>query len=99
MIFGFLGPIEGAKPILLGDFEVGSLALSKLLLIHFLLPFLVVILIMLHLLTLHSEGSTAASVAQINASMSVLSFMPYLLVKDSIAFLALLVLMVLLEVQ
>ena len=99
VIFGFLNPIEGAKSLILGDFEVGGMALAKLLLIHFLMPFVVVILVMLHLFALHSEGSSAASVTNINASMSVASFMPYLLVKDSIAFLAILIFMVILECQ
>lgn len=93
VIFGFLQPFEGAKALLLGDFEVGSIALAKLVLIHFLFPFVVLVLVMVHLFTLHSEGSSMASVSSIN-SISRVEFSPYLLVKDSGAFLLIILIFV-----
>lgn len=67
-----------------GGFSVDNPTLNRFYSLHYLLPFIIVALVFLHLIFLHYNGST--NPLGIEAKMDKLTFHPYFYVKDLFAF-------------
>jgi len=82
-------PVVG-EPIvqwLWGGFSVDNATLNRFFSLHYLLPFLIVGLVIVHLSLLHTTGSN--NPLGINKNIDTVSFYPYFYVKDLFSFLAL----------
>lgn len=75
-----------------GGFAVDNPTLTRFFAFHFLIPFLVAGLTMVHLLFLHQRGSN--NPLGINANLDKLPFHPYFTVKDTVGFIILIFLLV-----
>jgi len=77
-----------------GGFAIDSATLTRFYSFHFILPFIVLILTIIHLLFLHQTGST--NPMGLNSDIDKTLFHPYFTLKDLIGFLILfLILMIL----
>ena len=63
-----------------GGFSVNNATLNRFFSFHYLLPFLLIVLIIIHLSLLHNNGSTNSN--GIDSSSNVVKFYPYFYVKD-----------------
>ena len=81
-------PIVGDSIVtwLWGGFSVDNATLNRFFSLHFLLPFLIVGVSILHLAALHQYGSN--NPLGINASVDKISFYPYFYVKDLVGWVA-----------
>jgi ubiquinol-cytochrome c reductase cytochrome b subunit len=82
-------PVVG-EPIvqwLWGGFSVDNATLNRFFSLHYLFPFLIAGLVLVHLSLLHTTGSN--NPLGINKNVDTVSFYPYFYVKDLFAFLAL----------
>jgi len=70
-----------------GGFSVGNATLNRFFSLHYLLPFLIAGLVIIHLALLHKDGSN--NPLGIHSNVDVLTFYPYFYVKDLFAFLIL----------
>jgi ubiquinol-cytochrome c reductase cytochrome b subunit len=68
-----------------GGFSVDNATLNRFFSLHFLLPFLIVGVVVVHLSLLHTAGSN--NPLGINTFVNVLTFYPYFYIKDLFAFL------------
>lgn len=68
-----------------GGFSVGNATLNRFFSLHYLLPFLIAGVVIIHLALLHTEGSNNPLGA--NTNVDYVSFYPYFYVKDLFAFL------------
>nr|YP_009685867.1 cytochrome b [Aphyosemion gabunense]QDV92583.1 cytochrome b [Aphyosemion gabunense] len=75
-----------------GDFSVNNATLTRFFTFHFLLPFVVLAMTMVHLIFLHETGSN--NPAGINSDADKISFHPYFSYKDLVGFTILLILLV-----
>jgi ubiquinol-cytochrome c reductase cytochrome b subunit len=71
-----------------GGFAVRNATLNRLFAFHFLLPFIITALVIIHLLFLHETGSN--NPLGINSDIRKIPFHPYYTVKDAVGFAALL---------
>jgi ubiquinol-cytochrome c reductase cytochrome b subunit len=67
-----------------GGFSVGNATLNRFFSLHYLMPFVIVGLVILHLALLHRVGSS--NPLGINTNVETISFYPYFFVKDLFAF-------------
>jgi quinol-cytochrome oxidoreductase complex cytochrome b subunit len=65
-----------------GGFSVGNPTLTRFYSLHYLLPFLVTAIILLHLVLLHTAGSS--NPLGVNSSQDKISFYPYFFLKDAV---------------
>nr|YP_006352.1 cytochrome b [Siphonodentalium lobatum]AAP91673.1 cytochrome b [Siphonodentalium lobatum] len=72
-----------------GGYAVGGPTLSRFFSLHFILPFVIVVLSISHLLALHHKGSS--NPLGINTNSEKISFYPMFYIKDLVAFLMLFV--------
>jgi len=70
-----------------GGFSLGNATLNRFFSLHYLLPFLIAGLVIIHLALLHKDGSN--NPLGIHSNVDVLTFYPYFYVKDLFAFLIL----------
>nr|YP_009336352.1 cytochrome b [Rasbora lateristriata]BAW32997.1 cytochrome b [Rasbora lateristriata] len=77
-----------------GGFSVDNATLTRFFAFHFLLPFVVVAMVILHLLFLHETGSN--NPFGLNSNTDKISFHPYFSYKDLLGFLAMLLALALL---
>lgn len=79
-------PIVGGSIVewLWGGFSVGNATLNRFFSLHYLLPFIIAGLVIVHLSLLHSDGSN--NPLGINSNVQTISFYPYFYVKDLFAF-------------
>nr|YP_010016775.1 cytochrome b [Dodona eugenes]QOJ44732.1 cytochrome b [Dodona eugenes] len=77
-----------------GGFAVDNATLTRFYTFHFLLPFIVLMMIMIHLLFLHQTGSN--NPLGINSNLDKIPFHPFFSFKDLIGFIILLMLLILL---
>nr|YP_009139644.1 cytochrome b [Teinopalpus imperialis]AKG26295.1 cytochrome b [Teinopalpus imperialis] len=77
-----------------GGFAVDNATLTRFYSFHFLLPFILLMLTMIHLLFLHQTGSN--NPLGINSNLDKIPFHPFFTFKDSIGFLLLLLMLTLL---
>nr|YP_010946607.1 cytochrome b [Margattea spinosa]WGO57325.1 cytochrome b [Margattea spinosa] len=71
-----------------GGFAVDNATLNRFFTFHFLLPFIVLALVMIHLLFLHQTGSN--NPLGLNSNIDKIPFHPYFSIKDSVGFMLLL---------
>ncbi len=67
-----------------GGFSVGNATLNRFFSLHYLMPFVIVGLVIVHLALLHKEGSN--NPLGLNTNVDTISFYPYFYVKDLFAF-------------
>jgi len=65
-----------------GDFSVSQPILNRILSLHFILPMVLIVLVVLHLLFLHTTGSS--NPLGLNTDFDKLKFLPYFLLKDTV---------------
>nr|ABM69219.1 cytochrome b [Thorichthys helleri] len=75
-----------------GGFSVDNATLTRFFAFHFLLPFIIAAMTMIHLIFLHETGST--NPAGLNSDTDKISFHPYLLYKDLLGFAILIIALV-----
>jgi quinol-cytochrome oxidoreductase complex cytochrome b subunit len=82
-------PVVGGSIVewLWGGFSVSNATLNRFFSLHYLVPFLIVGLVLLHLSLLHQNGSN--NPLGINSNPDTISFYPYFYVKDLFSFLIL----------
>uniref|UniRef100_A0A977P8V7 Cytochrome b n=1 Tax=Coccotorus chaoi TaxID=2978103 RepID=A0A977P8V7_9CUCU len=80
-----------------GGFAVDNATLNRFFALHFMLPFIISALVMIHLLFLHQTGSS--NPMGINSNMEKLPFHPYFIYKDLIGFLVMSFLLMILVLQ
>jgi len=68
-----------------GGFSVDNPTLNRFYSLHYLLPFVIAALVVIHLLLLHEDGSTDANFR--TKQVDVISFYPYFVVKDIVGLL------------
>jgi quinol-cytochrome oxidoreductase complex cytochrome b subunit len=83
-------PLVGPSIVewLWGGFSVDNATLNRFFSLHYLLPFLIAALVVIHLALLHKDGSS--NPVGISSSLDNISFYPYYYVKDLLAFFVLL---------
>nr|YP_010956444.1 cytochrome b [Coelorinchus caelorhincus]WMY89537.1 cytochrome b [Coelorinchus caelorhincus]WNN67247.1 cytochrome b [Coelorinchus caelorhincus] len=72
-----------------GGFSVDNATLTRFFTFHFLLPFIVTAIVMIHLLFLHETGSTNPT--GLNSNLDKIPFHPYFSYKDLLGFIILLI--------
>lgn len=77
-----------------GGFAVDNATLTRFFTFHFIIPFIVAALTIIHLLFLHQTGSN--NPLGINRNIDKINFHPYLSIKDIIGFIILIILLVIL---
>jgi len=79
-------PVIGGSIVewLWGGFSVDNATLNRFFSLHYLLPFLITVLVLAHLTLLHTSGSN--NPLGINKNIDVISFFPYFYVKDLFVF-------------
>nr|QVT11029.1 cytochrome b [Muscidifurax sinesensilla] len=76
-----------------GGFSVNNATLNRFYSIHFILPFIIIILVMIHLIFLHETGST--NPIGLNSNMNKIPFNPYFTIKDFLGFIILIIMLLL----
>lgn len=71
---------------LLGGFSVGNATLNRFFALHFLLPFLIVGVVILHLIALHRKGSNNPTGVEVKSEKDTIPFHPYYTYKDLFGF-------------
>jgi ubiquinol-cytochrome c reductase cytochrome b subunit len=69
-----------------GGFAVGEPTLNRFFALHYLLPFIIVAIVMLHLITLHRHGSNNPTGVEVKTEKDVIPFHPYYTIKDFFGF-------------
>ena len=82
-LFGTI-PVIGPDIVLLlrGDFTVGDATLTRFFALHYLIPFLIVGLVVIHLVTLHWVKSTNPAGYTLQRESDAIPFHPYYTIKD-----------------
>lgn len=75
-----------------GGFSVNNATLNRFFALHYLLPFVIVAVSMLHLLSLHRFGSNNPSGVEVQSKKDTIPFHPYYTIKDVVGIGALLIL-------
>jgi ubiquinol-cytochrome c reductase cytochrome b subunit len=68
-----------------GGFSVSNNTLNRFYTLHFVLPFIICFLVVIHLILLHAEGST--NILGVRDSQDLTNFYPYFFYKDLFAYL------------
>jgi len=68
-----------------GGFSVSNNTLNRFYTLHFVLPFVICILVVIHLILLHAEGST--TIFGVQDSNDFINFYPYFFLKDLFSYL------------
>lgn len=81
-------PVVGEKIViwLWGGFSVDNPTLNRFFALHFLLPFMIVGVVLLHLAALHTSGSNNPSGVEIKSKKDAIPFHPYFTIKDLVGF-------------
>lgn len=81
-------PLIGNKIViwLWGGFSVDNPTLNRFFALHYLLPFVIIALPMLHVTALHRFGSGNPSEVEVKSDKDTIPFYPYYIVKDCITF-------------
>jgi quinol-cytochrome oxidoreductase complex cytochrome b subunit len=80
-------PVVGSTilKLLLGGFAVDNPTLNRFFALHYLLPFMIAGVVVLHIWALHVPGSNNPTGVQVRGQQDVLPFHPYFTVKDGFA--------------
>ena len=76
---------EGIKTWLLGDYNVGNATLNRFFALHYVLPFVILGVVGLHVAAVHVHGSNNPAGIDIKSKNDTVRFFPYMLIKDTIA--------------
>nr|YP_011003920.1 cytochrome b [Eurytoma acutibialis]WPS67060.1 cytochrome b [Eurytoma acutibialis] len=76
-----------------GGFSVDNATLNRFYSLHFLLPFIILMMVMIHLLFLHDTGST--NPMGLNSNFYKIPFNPYYSIKDLLGFILLILILIL----
>ncbi|WPY00755.1 Cytochrome b [Candidatus Trichorickettsia mobilis] len=81
-------PLVGESIVtwLWGGFSVDNPTLNRFFALHYLLPFIIVALVMLHLIALHRHGSNNPKGIDVKSDKDTIPFHPYYTVKDFFGF-------------
>jgi len=75
-----------------GGFSIDNPTLTRFFCIHFILPFIILIIVIIHLIFLHSTGSN--NPLGINRKNNKINFFPFFLYKDLIRFIIIMILLI-----
>jgi ubiquinol-cytochrome c reductase cytochrome b subunit len=83
-------PVVGKSIVvwLWGGYSVDNPTLNRFFTLHFLLPFVLVGIVMLHLVALHKVGSNNPTGVEIKSKKDIIPFHPYFTIKDLVGFVA-----------
>jgi ubiquinol-cytochrome c reductase cytochrome b subunit len=76
---------EAIREWLWGDFSVGNATLNRFFSLHYLIPFLIAGLVILHIWALHVPGNNNPTGVEVKGKGDTLPFHPYYTVKDGFA--------------
>lgn len=81
-------PVVGKAIVtwLWGGYSVDNPTLNRFFALHFLMPFLIVAVVMLHLMALNKSGSNNPSGVEIKSKKDIIPFHPYFTIKDLVGF-------------
>jgi ubiquinol-cytochrome c reductase cytochrome b subunit len=81
-------PVFGENIVqwLWGGFAVGGPTLNRFFALHYLLPFVIVGIVMLHLVALHVHGSNNPTGVEVKSKSDTIPFHPYYTIKDFVGF-------------
>ncbi len=81
-------PVVGKAIVtwLWGGYSVDNPTLNRFFALHFLMPFLIVAAVMLHLTALNKSGSNNPSGVEIKSKKDIIPFHPYFTIKDLVGF-------------
>jgi ubiquinol-cytochrome c reductase cytochrome b/c1 subunit len=81
-------PIVGESIVtwLWGGYSVDNPTLNRFFSLHFLLPFVIVGIVFLHLIALHTAGSNNPSGVELKTKKDIIPFHPYFTIKDMVGF-------------
>jgi quinol-cytochrome oxidoreductase complex cytochrome b subunit len=81
-------PIVGKSIVawLWGGYSVDNPTLNRFFALHYLLPFVIVGAVMLHLVSLHTVGSNNPTGVEIKSKKDIIPFHPYFTIKDMVGF-------------
>jgi ubiquinol-cytochrome c reductase cytochrome b subunit len=84
-------PIIGDKfvTLLWGGFSVDNATLNRFFSLHYLLPFIITAIVILHMAVVHFDGSN--NPLGISASSDKISFFPYFFIKDVLGLISFLI--------
>ena len=74
---------EGLKTWILGDYTVGNATLNRFFALHYVLPFVILGVVGLHVAAVHVHGSNNPAGIDIKSKDDTVKFFPYMLVKDT----------------
>lgn len=74
-----------------GNFSVSQPTLNRFLSLHFILPLIIIILVLIHLIFLHKTGSS--NPLGVNPNYDKIKFLPYFLIKDTTPILIIIILL------
>jgi ubiquinol-cytochrome c reductase cytochrome b subunit len=80
-----------------GGFAVGNPTLSRFFTLHFLLPFVIAALVIIHLIFLHETGSN--NPLGLNRNFDKIPFHPYFTIKDILGFMVAIYLLTILSIK
>nr|WGO58118.1 cytochrome b [Salganea quinquedentata] len=80
-----------------GGFAVDNATLNRFFTFHFLLPFIITAMVMIHLLFLHQTGSNNPT--GLNSNIDKIPFHPYFSIKDTVGFIILIMLLTILTLK
>lgn len=69
-----------------GGFSVGNPTLNRFFALHYLFPFIIIALVILHIVALHKNGSNNPTGVEVKSEKDVIPFHPYYTVKDFFGF-------------
>jgi quinol-cytochrome oxidoreductase complex cytochrome b subunit len=83
-------PVVGESIVqwLWGGFSVDNPTLNRFFVLHFLMPFLIVGIVLIHLMALHTTGSNNPSGVPMKSKKDSIPFHPYFTIKDMVGFVA-----------
>lgn len=81
-------PLIGESVVqwLWGGFAVGDATLNRFFVLHYLLPFIIVAIVIIHIIALHIHGSNNPTGVEVKTKKDTISFHPYYTIKDFVGF-------------
>ncbi len=88
-------PVVGqtVQEYLLGGYGVGNATLNRFFSLHYLLPFMIAGIVILHVWALHVTGQTNPTGVEVKSKQDVIPFTPYATVKDALALVVFMIIM------
>nr|AZL93229.1 cytochrome b [Eurytoma sp. ZJUH_2016013] len=80
-----------------GGFSVDNATLNRFYSLHFILPFIILIMVIIHLMFLHETGSN--NPMGLNSNLFKIPFNPYYSIKDSLGFIMMIMLLILISLM